>query len=127
MPLPPQSPISLPRQLTPPPSPSPPPPENNMSLPVKKKRFLNELIIKVPEVRANYRWEKQNVKVFRLENNVLMRKDIEKHMKNPNVCQLCETLFPNNTYLQKLNQNEKTLYCFNCIKFLSGKKNEDIQ
>jgi hypothetical protein len=100
-------------------------PENKMSMPVKKKRLLNELIIKVPEIKANYRWENRDVEVFSPRKQRFNEERYEKHMKNPNVCQLCETLFPDNTYLQKLDQNEETLYCFNCIKFLSGEKNED--
>jgi len=96
-----------------------------MSMPVKKKRLLNELIIKVPEIKANYRWENRDVEVFSPRKQRFNEERYEKHMKNPNVCQLCETLFPDNTYLQKLDQNEETLYCFNCIKFLSGEKNED--
>ena len=46
-------------------------------------------------------------------------------MKNPNVCQLCETLFPDNTYLQNLDEDEEKRYCFNCVKFLSGEKNKE--
>ena len=129
MPLPPASPLSCPDEPSLPAAPIQRPipvsTKNKMSVPVKKKCFLNELIIKVPEIKANYRWEKKKGEVFSPRKQRFNEERYEKHMKNPNVCQLCETLFPDNTYLQNLDEDEEKRYCFNCVKFLSGEKNKE--
>jgi len=128
---------------TPPPTPPPTPPttppptptkQRLISLPVQKKQFLNELLIQVPEIKANYRFSENSEKrVFSPSKHRFDKKKYEEHMAKENVCQLCETLFPSSEYLKSFNlcdsnsspptiTSSDIKYCFNCIKFLSADK-----
>lgn len=121
--------ISLPP--TPPTTPRTPPaqtPRIVMSIPVQKKEVLSELVQRVPEIKANFRWKKlhqsQFKKVCSPRKHRFDQVKYVEHMLKPNVCQLCETLFPDETYLKTLDEDHDSAikYCFMCQKFILGRK-----
>jgi hypothetical protein len=127
-PTPPPTPPTTPR--TPPPTPqtSPQTPPIVMSIPVQKKEVLSELVQRVPEIKANFRWKKlhqsQFKKVCSPQKHRFDQVKYVEHMMKSNVCQLCETLFPDETYLKTLGEDHDSAikYCFVCQKFILGRK-----
>ena len=124
-----QSPRQVSVESTPPtPPPSPSVKNGVISFPVKKKKLLNELVKKVPEIKANFRWKSLHIsqfnKVYSPKKYRFSQEKYIEHMLKANVCQLCETIFPDSSYLKILNKEDDpgVKYCLTCSKFLLGKE-----